>query len=106
MLGLVAVSTLTAGASFIVDQGNGPTTNYSHGFFSDLMTGPDMVQQAHRYQAIVINLLLLVVGILYVFQHLAFPTFDKTWLEMLGISGIAQAAGKQILEKPAPAASN
>lgn len=103
VLGLVAVSTLTAGASFMVDQSVGPSTGYSRNFIYDLMTGLNDVQQAHRYQAIVVNVLLFAVGIMYVFQHLAYPTFDPSWLALLGLSGLAQTAGKQILEKPAPA---
>lgn len=102
VLGLVAVSTLTAGGSFIVDQSVGPSTGYSRNFIYDLMTGLNDVQQAHRFQAIVVNLLLFAVGIMYVFQHLAYPTFDSSWLALLGLSGLAQTAGKQILEKPAP----
>lgn len=99
VLGLVAVSTLTAGASLIIDNtSTTPNTNYSQGFFHDIMTDPNGVQQAHRYQAIVVNIMLFVVGLLYVWQHLAYPSFDQSWLELLGISGLAQVAGKGTLE--------
>ena len=99
VLGLVAISTLTAGASLIIDNtSTTPNTNYSQGFFHDIMTDPNGVQQAHRYQAIVVNIMLFVVGLLYVWQHLAYPTFDQSWLELLGISGLAQVAGKGTLE--------
>ena len=99
VLGLVAVSTLTAGASLIIDNTPGRNnTSYSQGFFYDIMTDDNGVQQAHRYQAIVVNILLFVVGLLYVWQHLAYPTFDQSWLGLLGLSGIAQVAGKGTLE--------
>ncbi len=99
VLGLVAVSTLTAGASLIIDNtSDTKNTNYSQGFFHDIMTDTNGVQQAHRYQAIVVNILLFVVGMLYVWQHLAYPTFDQSWLELLGLSGLAQVAGKGTLE--------
>lgn len=100
VLGLVGVSTLTAGASLIIENGSDKkNTAYSKGFFYDIMTDADGVQQAHRYQAIVVNILLFAVGLLYVWQHLAYPTFDNSWLELLGISGLAQAAGKGTLEQ-------
>lgn len=98
VLGLVAISTVTAGASTLIDANNPPTLSFSHGLIRDLMTSADGVQQAHRYQAIVVNVLLLSVGIVYLIQHLAYPTFDTSWLGMLALSGAAQAAGKQILE--------
>jgi hypothetical protein len=100
VLGLIAVSTLTAGASLIIENGSDKkNTAYSKGFFYDIMTDMDGVQQAHRYQAIVVNTLLFAVGLLYVWQHLAYPTFDTSWLELLGLSGFAQAAGKGTLEQ-------
>ena len=99
VLGLVAVSTLTAGASLIIDNTSSKkNTSYSQGFFYDIMTDDNGVQQAHRYQAIVVNILLFAVGLLYVWQHLAYPTFDQSWLGLLGISGLAQVAGKGTLE--------
>ena len=100
VLGLVAVSTLSSGASLIIENGSDKkNTAFSRGFFYDVMTDTDGVQQAHRYQALVVNLLLFAVGLLYVLQHLAYPTFDTSWLELLGISGLAQAAGKGTLEQ-------
>src|SRR5450631_57360 len=65
---------------------------------STIMTDSDGVQQAHRYQAIVVNVMLFAIGVLYVWQHLAYPTFDQSWLELLGISGLAQVAGKGTIE--------
>jgi hypothetical protein len=100
VLGLVSVSTITAGASFIVDDKVGNSPGYSRGFVFDLMTGANDVQQAHRYQALVVNVLLFVVGIVYVSQHLAYPVFDPSWLGLMTLSGIAQTAGKGILEAP------
>lgn len=106
VLALVTVSTVTVGASIIVDNNStGPTTSLTRGFVRDLMTSPDNVQQAHRYQAIVVNLLLLAVGVVFVVQHLAYPTFDSSWLGLLTLSGVAQTAGKQLLETPPTKAS-
>ena len=99
VLGLVALSTLTAGASLIIDNtSDKKNISYSQGFFHDIMTDSDGVQQAHWYQAIVVSVLLFAVGLVYVCQHLAYPTFDPSWLELLGISGLAQVAGKGTLE--------
>ena len=64
VLGLVGVSTLTAGASLIIDNAStDKNTVFSRGFFYDIMTDNNGVQQAHRYQAIVVNIPLLFVGI-------------------------------------------
>ncbi|CAD6532501.1 hypothetical protein LMG28727_02944 [Paraburkholderia kirstenboschensis] len=46
----------------------------SAGFWADLITSFDGAQkQLYRYQAVVVNLLLLLVGIYHVAQHLAYP---------------------------------
>lgn len=70
----------------------------SRGFWYDLLTGFDERKQLHRYQAVVVNILLLVVGIFHVQQQLSYPVFDPTWLIFLGISGTAYGVGKQVLE--------
>jgi hypothetical protein len=102
-LSLVAISTVTAAASFIVDRtqpdGSGVP---SKGFIYDISTGCDGEQKIHRYQAIVVNILLLSVGVMYVVQNLGYPEFDPSWLQFLGLSGIAQALGKRYLENETP----
>jgi len=107
VLGLVAISAATTGGSLLVDTGKPKTASLSQNFFYDLLTDPDDIQQAHRYQALVVNIMLLVVGVTYVVQHLLYPTFDASWLGLLGVSGIAQTLGKQAVERgkddPAPA---
>ena len=100
VLALASVSAITAGASVIVDNNNGTVSGYSHGFLRDILTDPNNTAQAHRFQAVVVNVLLLTVGVVYVCQYLAYPIYDSSWLGLLGLSGFAQTAGKQLLEKP------
>ncbi|HEX4509935.1 MAG TPA: hypothetical protein VH328_07655, partial [Burkholderiaceae bacterium] len=69
----------------------------------DLTAGTDKEQRVHRFQAVMVNVLLLFIGTAFVVQHLAYPTFDASWLEFLGLSGLVQAAGKGLLEKRAKA---
>lgn len=100
LLALLGISVGTAGVSLAIDtniskDANGFTT--SRGFY-DLVTGFDAQQQVYRYQAVVINVLLLFVGVMNVVQSLTYPIFDATWLAFLGISGVALATGKQIVE--------
>lgn len=100
LLALLGISVGTAGVSLAIDtniskDANGFTP--SRGFY-DLVTGFDRQQQVYRYQAVVINLLLLFVGVMNVIQSLTYPIFDATWLAFLGISGVALATGKQIVE--------
>ena len=105
LLALLGLSLGVTGMSLAVDQNNGKKITYrpSRGLFKDLTTDWDDQQQVHRFQAVVVNLLLLTVGIIHVLRHLAFPIFDATWLAFLGISGVALAAGKRTTEqKPAP----
>jgi hypothetical protein len=99
LLLLLGISVGTAGASWIVDR-NMPDRPYqpSQGFLSDLLTGFDERKQLHRYQAVIINLLLLVVGIFHVAQQLSYPVFDASWLIFLGISGTAYSVGKGVIE--------
>lgn len=101
LLALLGLSVGTAGVSLAVDKNSGGRTySPSQGFLTDLVTGFDDKQQVHRYQAVVVNLLLLFVGISHVLQQLTYPIFDATWLALLGVSGIALGVGKQLLEDP------
>lgn len=105
LLALLGLSLGVTGMSLAVDQNNGSKITYrpSSGLLKDLVTDWDNQQQVHRFQAVVVNLLLLTVGIIHVLRFLAFPIFDATWLAFLGISGVALAAGKSTTEqKPAP----
>ena len=99
ILALVTISAIGASASMLTDATNPPPLQVSEGFIKDLATDRQGKQQVHRFQAIVVNLLLLSVGIAYVIQHLAYPEFDTSWLQFLGLSAIAQVAGKQIEKK-------
>jgi hypothetical protein len=99
LLILLGISLGTAGASWMADR-NMPDRPYqpSQGFLSDLLTGFDERKQLHRYQAVIINLLLLMVGIFHVAQQLSYPVFDASWLIFLGISGSAYSVGKGTIE--------
>ena len=68
----------------------------------DVTTGADGNQQVYRFQAVLVHGLLLGVGVVYVIQYLAYPSFDTSWLQFLGLSGITQTAGKQIVENKSP----
>lgn len=105
LVGLVSVSAVTSLASFAVDRNAGgrPFTP-SQGFFSDLTTGWDGAQQLHRIQAIAVNTLLLFTGVDAVLHDLAFPKVHDSWLALLGVSGVVQTVGKQVLEKVKPGA--
>lgn len=99
LLALLGISVGTAGVSWATDRNaDGRPFMPSRGFWADLITGFDERKQLHRYQAVVVNLLLLVVGGYYVLEQLNYPVFDSTWLMFLGISGGAYSVGKQILE--------
>lgn len=100
LVALMLVSFATSYASISID-GNlkEREATESQGLLTDLVTGWDGTQQLHRIQALVINGLLLFVGIDVVIHHLTYPVFEAPWLSLLGVSGIAQAVGKQTLEK-------
>ena len=101
MLGLMGLSFATTGAAAMADSAaGGRDYEQSRGLFSDLVTGFDTKQQIHRFQSVVVNLLLLGVGISGVLTALAYPIFEPSWLGLLGISGLALAAGKQLVENP------
>ena len=98
---LLGISVTTAGASMAATpDASRVSASLSGGLLADLVTGFDQSHQVHRYQAVVVNLMLLLVGAEFVREELAFPTFDTTWLALLGVSGVAQAAGKQLVETP------
>jgi len=104
LLALLGLSVGTAGISVAVDKNSGGRGySPSQGLLLDLVTGFDEKQQVHRYQAVVVNLLLLFVGISHVQQQLTYPIFDATWLALLGVSGVALGVGKQLLEDKAQA---
>lgn len=100
LLWLLGLSGATSAVSLAIDKGD-PSTPVrfmlSQGFWKDLVSGWDNnKQKIYRYQAVVVNLLLLAVGIAHVIQTLSFPVFDATWLAFLGISGAALVGGKGI----------
>lgn len=99
MLFLAGVSTLAATTSFFMDASNLSAPVKSTNLWQDLLSGSkDTTAQAHRFQALAVNVVLLVATAYYVVKHLGYPEFDATWLAMLGLSNAAQLAGKQALE--------
>jgi hypothetical protein len=99
LLALITVSAGTAGMSALTDVLAAPRLyRPSQGIVLDLLTGFDEKLQLHRFQAMVVNGLLLVTGFADVCSTLAFPEPDPTWLGFLGVSGITLAAGKQLRE--------
>lgn len=100
LLLLLGISGGTAAVAWAADRNaGGRRYQPSEGFWADLVTGFDHENsQLHRYQAVVVNLLLLTVGIHHVAQQLTYPVFDETWLIFLGVSGATYGAGKHILE--------
>ncbi len=70
----------------------------TRGFFTDLLTDSENRYQVSRFQAVVVNLLLLGVGCIHVLNQLTYPVFDGTWLTLLGISAATYGAGKQFAE--------
>lgn len=106
MLSLVGVSTLTATTSLFMDASNPSSPMKATNLWQDLLSGSkDATAQAHRFQALAVNVVLLVATAYYVFKHLGYPEFDPTWLAMLGLSNAAQLAGKQALENQYGAAA-
>lgn len=100
LLVLLLISVGTTGISIGVDNASADKRAYvpSRGFFVDMVTDSDDTQQVHRYQAVVVNLLLLFVGVVHVVQQLTYPIFEPTWLAFLGVSGATLGLGKQVLE--------
>lgn len=105
VLALAGVSTLAATSSFFMDANNPPVAAPSRNLWLDLLSGSgDATAQAHRFQALAVNVALLAAAVYHVCLHLDYPVFDSTWLAMLGISDGAQLLGKQTLEKQGGAA--
>ena len=99
LLVLLGISVGTASVSWLADRGAADRQYQpSAGFWADLLTGFDERKQLYRYQAVVVNILLLLVGIYHVVQQLSYPVFDSTWLIFLGISGTTYGIGKQLME--------
>jgi len=99
VLALAGVSTLAATTSFFMDSNNPTVPEKSVNFWVDMLSGSgDSTAQAHRFQALAVNAVMLVGAVYYVFDHLGYPRIDPTWLAMLGISDAGQLAGKQLLE--------
>lgn len=103
LLGLLGLSLGVTGMSLAIDKNN-PAVRFkpSQGILRDLITGWDDQYQVYRFQAVIVNLLLLAVGVLHVFRHLSYPIFEPTWLAFLGISGLAYGAGKEITREVGP----
>lgn len=103
LLGLLGLSLGITGMSLAIDKNNPAVTfKPSQGILHDLITGWDDQYQVYRFQAVIVNLLLLAVGILHVFSHLSYPIFEPTWLAFLGISGLGYGAGKELTKENAP----
>lgn len=99
LLALLGISVGTAAATKAADPRTASvSSNASRNLFLDVVTGYNQAQQVHRYQAVVVNLLLLVVAWRALYLQLTMPVFDETWLVFLGVSGAALAAGKQVIE--------
>ncbi|HUL67227.1 MAG TPA: hypothetical protein VLW55_21715, partial [Burkholderiaceae bacterium] len=99
LLGILGIATGTSGASMMVSNNLGLESHTpSRGLLVDILTGFDDRQHVHRYQSFVVNALLLVAGNISVVQNLQLPVFDTNWLAFLGLSGVASAAGKQLVE--------
>ena len=101
LLGLVSITVVISGASWIVDPA-GKKFFESQGLWRDLMMGADGQTKVHRFQAVLVNLLLLFVGVSWLTKNLTYPTFDDTWLQFLGLSGLAQTVGKAVNEGSKP----
>jgi xanthine/uracil permease len=101
VLTLLGLSLGTSGVSWMADRSAAASRPYqpTQGFWLDMTTGwADDKMQVYRYQAVVVNLLLLAVGVVHVVQQLTYPTFDSTWLIFLGVSAGAFGVGKQVKE--------
>jgi hypothetical protein len=99
LLALLGISGTTAVVSWVSDRGaGGKPFVLSKGFWNDLLTDFDDTRQLHRYQSVVVNLLLVLIGVFHVVQQLTYPVFDTTWLALLGVSGTLYSGGKEVLE--------
>jgi hypothetical protein len=101
LLGLVSITVAISGASWMIDPAAKKFLE-SQGLWRDLMMGADGQTKVHRFQAVLVNLLLLFVGVAWLTKNLTYPTFDDTWLQFLGLSGLAQTVGKAVNEGSKP----
>lgn len=104
ILGLLGISAGVAGVSWAVDASDKsaakqPNAGLSKGLLSDMTRSAEDKDEIHRFQAIVVNILLLAIGAVHVVRSISYPTFDPTWLVFLTISGATFALGKQMNEK-------
>ena len=100
ILTLLGISAGTSGLSWTIDKSSPESAgSLSRGLLFDLVTGPNNEHQVHRFQSILVNMALLVIGIGHIVTGVAYPTFDQSWLIFLGISGATFAAGKQLVEQ-------
>lgn len=98
-LALLGMSTSVTGLSWSIDvnkelQAGMPSRN----LLSDLVQGNGS-GDVHRFQAVIVNLVLLVAAAGHFYRTLTFMPFENSWLILLGGSGVAYLGGKQVLEK-------
>lgn len=93
---------VTAASLYVDQQAQRPQFTPSQGFWRDITTGFDEKQKVYRFQAVVVNLLLLFIGVYQVINLLTYPTFDPTWLALIGLSGVFLTAGKSLTEASTP----
>jgi len=97
LLILLGISGSTTAINLLSDNDSGKKKYLpSKGFWTDITTGWDDQTKIYRYQSILINFLLLLVGIYYVVEQLDYPVFDETWLIFLGVSGATYTVGKRL----------
>ena len=96
MLALLGISAGTAGLSWTVDSSQAVTGTLSQGLLFDMSTGINNEYEVHRFQAVLVNLVLLAIGIGHIISSIAYPVFDASWLIFLGISSSTYLAGKEL----------
>lgn len=94
-LAMLGISGGTRLLSDVVDSGKGHAVGGVHkSFFTDLTAGTNG-GGVHRYQAMMINIVLLTTVAFEIIGTLAFPEIDDSWLTLLlGSSGVYLAAKK------------
>lgn len=97
-LALLGISGGTRVLSVIIDNSKEhPIGGISRGFLSDLTAGTNG-GGVHRYQALMINVMLMTTIIFEIFRNLAFPEIADSWLVLLTGSAGVYMATKQIGE--------
>ncbi|WEF34013.1 hypothetical protein [Pseudoduganella chitinolytica] len=104
VLALLGISSGIAGVSWAVDASDKtavkqPNAGLSRSLLSDMIRSAEDKDQVHRFQAVIVNVLLLAIGCVHVVRSITYPTFDQSWLIFLTISGATFALGKQMNEK-------